>query len=378
MRQNHVKEDPTNPQSDKRSPVLKTFAEAKQNLPDQYDMQSGYDNQISYDMQNSYNNEYSNLNATFAEADETNYLEENYDSYGAEQQKYEYEGACSQPQVIEPDGITSYPIRSNEGIGIESLTDEYGAIRKDRFKRRKSRELPAEPDISKVIQEEPKRKPETMRSVSEESAPRVLMVVTRRSLSHPEKESPSKGSIKDSPPTKIPNPKPLSELGDQQKKLTPRRKAKTVDVESKKNDDDDDDEAVKIDPITNRPKYRFQRMLEKRGDSKSFDAVVNQAIRNEKGGDEKSQSLDDNLFSEKKEVIKKRNNCFQVFFQLEIYFILFFLEQHKSTLNEAEIQCAVEAAAGLFKKVVLQKRKEKKASDDGECFLFLVFKFGDR
>lgn len=41
--------------------------------------------------------------------------------------------------------------------------------------------------------------------------------------------------------------------------------------------------------------------------------------------------------------------------------------QHKTTLNEAEIQNAVEAAAGLFKKVVLQRRKDhQKTTDDGE------------
>jgi hypothetical protein len=40
-------------------------------------------------------------------------------------------------------------------------------------------------------------------------------------------------------------------------------------------------------------------------------------------------------------------------------------------LNEAEIQSAVEQAAGLFKKVVLQRRKERKPVDDGElCFYF--------
>jgi len=48
--------------------------------------------------------------------------------------------------------------------------------------------------------------------------------------------------------------------------------------------------------------------------------------------------------------------------------------QHKTTLNEAEIQNAVEQAAGLFKKVVLQRRKERKPAEDGESqfnFLFL-------
>lgn len=44
--------------------------------------------------------------------------------------------------------------------------------------------------------------------------------------------------------------------------------------------------------------------------------------------------------------------------------------QHKTTLNEAEIQNAVEAAAGLFKKVVLQRRKDhQKTTDDGESKL---------
>lgn len=41
--------------------------------------------------------------------------------------------------------------------------------------------------------------------------------------------------------------------------------------------------------------------------------------------------------------------------------------QHKTTLNDAEIQSAVEAAAVIFKKVVLQRRKAKK--DEGECHI---------
>lgn len=38
--------------------------------------------------------------------------------------------------------------------------------------------------------------------------------------------------------------------------------------------------------------------------------------------------------------------------------------QHKTTLGEAEIQSAVEAAAVIFKKVVLQRRQAKK--EEGE------------
>lgn len=40
--------------------------------------------------------------------------------------------------------------------------------------------------------------------------------------------------------------------------------------------------------------------------------------------------------------------------------------QHKTHLGEQEIQNAVEAAAVLFKKVVLQRREEKRTKDEGE------------
>lgn len=42
-----------------------------------------------------------------------------------------------------------------------------------------------------------------------------------------------------------------------------------------------------------------------------------------------------------------------------------FPHQHKTYLGEDEIQHAVEAAAVLFKKVVLQRREEKR-KDEGE------------
>lgn len=53
------------------------------------------------------------------------------------------------------------------------------------------------------------------------------------------------------------------------------------------------------------------------------------------------------------------------------YFPIF---QHKTTLGEAEIQSAVEAAAVIFKKVVLQRRQAaKKATDDGKLSSFISF-----
>lgn len=59
-------------------------------------------------------------------------------------------------------------------------------------------------------------------------------------------------------------------------------------------------------------------------------------------------------------------------FPLFILFALFFFfvgKQHKTTLGEAEIQSAVEAAAVIFKKVVLQRRAAKKANEEGKLAL---------
>lgn len=51
-------------------------------------------------------------------------------------------------------------------------------------------------------------------------------------------------------------------------------------------------------------------------------------------------------------------------------------KQHKTTLNESEIQSAVEAAAVIFKKVVLQRREAaKKAPEEGELHFFLHSSF---
>lgn len=66
--------------------------------------------------------------------------------------------------------------------------------------------------------------------------------------------------------------------------------------------------------------------------------------------------------------------CISLFFivLMQLDFILFlrffwFLLQHKTTLGEAEIQSAVEAAAVIFKKVVLQRRQAaKKANEEGK------------
>lgn len=64
----------------------------------------------------------------------------------------------------------------------------------------------------------------------------------------------------------------------------------------------------------------------------------------------------------------------RVEFTNEILFLTNHLSQHKTTLGEAEIQNAVEAAAGLFKKVVIQRRNAKKAAEEGEQRDFWVLK----
>lgn len=48
--------------------------------------------------------------------------------------------------------------------------------------------------------------------------------------------------------------------------------------------------------------------------------------------------------------------------------------QHKTTLGEAEIQSAVEAAAVIFKKVVLQRRQAaKKANEEGKLISTIFY-----
>lgn len=296
VRQDHVKDE-----SDKnRSPISKTFAEAKQTLNEEYD---------GHVYESQYTNEYSELNSTFAEADENTYNEqENYNAYEGIQQAVQIDVttsgllqyAAEQTVQFHDSDSRRYEFEVPQGLsrnkiahGAESYSndateyytpDEYiKQAQKNRNRRRKSRELPADPEVivTSVNDESRKHKPETMRSVSEDSSPRTMKILPRRSFSQPEKETQKKVE-----PTKIPSPKPLSDKTkppsplDQVDKVTPRK-----------------------------PVYKFPKMLEMRGDSKSFDAVVKQLIKHDnKDGDDKSQSMDDNLFVDKKEVSRKSIN----------------------------------------------------------------------
>jgi synaptotagmin-like protein len=292
VRQDHVKDE-----SDKnRSPISKTFAEAKQALNEDYE--GAYESQ--------YTNEYSELNSTFAEADENTYNEqESYNAYEGMQptvqidvttssllhyaadqtvqfhendsRRYEFEVPQGPPRNKITHGVQSAESYMNDSTDYYSPDEYIKQAQKNRNRRRKSRELPADPEviITSANDDIRKHKPETMRSVSEDSSPKTMKVLPRRSFSQPEKETQKKLE-----PTKIPSPKPLSD------KTKPPSPPDQVD-----------------DAVPKKPVYKFAKMLEMRGDSKSFDAVVKQLIKNEnKDGDDKSQSMDDNLYSDKKEV----------------------------------------------------------------------------
>lgn len=287
VRQDHVKDE-----GEKRSPISKTFAEAKQTLNEDYEGQK-----VMYETQQ-YTSEYSELNSTFAEADENNYNEEqmnmssSYNAYEATmqidntsmlmyaaEQTVQFHDKFEMPPTRAkiPHGVQSAESYMNDSSSEYYTPDEYiKQAQKNRNRRRKSRELPMEPEVvvSSTDDDHRRHKPETMRSVSEESSPRTMKVLPRRSFSQPEKETQKKVE----PVTKIPTPKPLK----------PPSPVKPEQPEEDKS-------------VPRKPVYRFPKMLEMRGDSKSFDAVVRQLIKND-DGDDKSQSMDDNLFSEKKEV----------------------------------------------------------------------------
>lgn len=186
VRQDHVKED-ANRSNDQRSPIKRTFAEAKQTMADYEDVSGG--NVYAED--------------TFLEADE----DESYDqqqypkikNYSASDSKVRYDEDGDDRPKPPPVNQTVRSAESflNDTLPEYSHPDEsmrYGVdVRKQqqRTRRRRSREL-FEIDVLVTSNEDelPKRKPETMRSISEDTPTRTIkQPVTRRTLSHPEKES---------------------------------------------------------------------------------------------------------------------------------------------------------------------------------------------
>lgn len=175
MRQDNVKEDAR--YNDQRSPNKRTFGDAKQTLPE-YDMNDM--NQV-----NTYNNE----NA-FIEADE----DESFDGQGQQPYQANYYTASDPKLPFEDDEYTPPMRHSVENYMAETAqysspeeSSWYG--RKERPHRRRSREF-TENEVMQPNEDDHRRKPETMRSISEDTPTRTAkQLVTRRTLSHPEKDS---------------------------------------------------------------------------------------------------------------------------------------------------------------------------------------------
>lgn len=177
VRQDNVKEDSRI--NEQRSPNKRTFAEAKQVLSEYDDM-----NQM-----NAYNESMYNSENTFREADED-------DTFDGQHQQYQsnYYGACEPKLPFEEEEFPHQMRHSIENYMADQQYSSpedpswYGA-RKERPHRRRSREF-AECDVEVLNEDEHRRKPETMRSISEDTPTRTAkQAVTRRTLSHPEKDS---------------------------------------------------------------------------------------------------------------------------------------------------------------------------------------------
>uniref|UniRef100_A0A182TPP3 Uncharacterized protein n=1 Tax=Anopheles melas TaxID=34690 RepID=A0A182TPP3_9DIPT len=298
------------------------------------------------------------------------------------------------------------------------------------------------PAVAAHVSEPTKRKPETMRSISEEApAAKPPKPITRRSLSHPEKDTQVYNSKK-LDTSKIPSPKPLTELQDRQHKpssaigssTSPRRKnIKSFDcgtITSKASNlqvgsygaqqyQTPDTGAGSGGPSSVSPGIvtesscssnntrtsgyggsattlagnvpggggglagtgggaiggfqsfgqrkisAFQQILQRqrlqKRDSKSLDIVASKLMEEKYGSRgqdvDVSKSLDDGIFSESAGHQSDDNSSDE---HINLTYKPPSSKDNKTTLGEAEIQNAVEAAAVIFKKVVLQRREENK------------------
>jgi hypothetical protein len=192
-----------------------------------------------------------------------------------------------------------------------SPEDYIKQAQKNRNRRRMSRELPDPEVIISTLsaaavacageQEDSRKppKPEAMRSISEDTNhPKSLVkILPRRSFSQPEKDN--LNLKKQDSPQNV-SPKLLTSSYSPKSPASPKEQLQQQQQQHS-HCDENDNAQIKV---PKKPTYKFPKMLEMRGDSsKSFDAVVRQLIKNDnKDGDDKSQSMDDNLFNENKEV----------------------------------------------------------------------------
>lgn len=185
---------------------------------------------------------------TVVSSDPTNYITTNQE-YDEQQINQNYDetsviagasGGISNPfydeynnssnESVKAAGARSIPqaIRNAESFASDPASDYYyqqQPLDSMKPRRRKSRELPIPPET--VVHAPPEeestrihRKPETMRSISEDTAmSKNSKVIPRRSMSHPEKDK-----VVDDAPRKVPTPKPLAEILERQKKAASIRR----------------------------------------------------------------------------------------------------------------------------------------------------------
>nr|XP_036212745.1 uncharacterized protein LOC106619569 isoform X3 [Bactrocera oleae] len=226
-----------------------------------------------------------------------------------------------------------------------------------------------------------RRKPEQMRSVSEDGAKTCAQKpVTRRSLSHPEKETQASKKVE---PTKIPSPRPLADILDKTrtntKIPTPRRRnsrgtngADTEEGTSKPYSNERRNSDLSLKSATaskkqddNEQKTQFSQIKEN-GNNKSPEQQK-EINENSKAAKDNNNTNNQTKTAEETQVKKSTNDTTESNKGAAIEGKATVSKQHTTTLGEQEIQNAVEAAAVIFKKVVLQRRQEKKAAEEEEA-----------
>ncbi|XP_052859648.1 uncharacterized protein LOC128266899 [Anopheles cruzii] len=470
VRQEHVRDDLTGTGTSQgkhssSSPKQKTFAEAKQTMADEMKAAAagsggvGYGAAVDYGGLSGYGNFYEDQELSLGYEGEVEHG--GGEAHGGDPPFHllPIGGGMQQQRRVKQTGDASLPFMAsqpNDSSSPESLAG-YGGFtnRKDRLRsRRKSRDLYDQSDeqqqqpgpspqqqqqqpqnavqsATAVEHVEPvKRKPETMRSISEEApAAKPPKAITRRSLSHPEKDTQAYNAKK-LDTGKIPSPKPLTELHDRLHKpsavgpaTSPRRKnVKSFDcgtvtggksayanyppdapapggftagseaASSTTNARANDGYGGSVTTLSGagatagavagggqaasthlgfasfgqRKISAFQQILQRqrlqKRDSKSLDIVASKLMEEKYGGGghqdvDVSKSLDDGIFSESTGHQSDDNSSDE---HLNLRYKATVSDNKTSTLGEAEIQNAVEAAAVIFKKVVLQRREENK------------------
>lgn len=175
-----MKEDFSRQNSEQKSPIKRTFYEAKQQLQEYESGAPVMDHGARYGNSMAQQDYAGDVRLTYMEADEAQYEEK----------------SAGVSTMLNVRGCpTQMQIRSTESFLNDSSPEYFHpeeyirAVKKDRTRRRRSKEMIETELIVSSNDDEPKRKPETMRSISEDSGNKpAVKPVTRRSLSHPERE----------------------------------------------------------------------------------------------------------------------------------------------------------------------------------------------